>query len=173
MKNLKEKKYKSTAFSRGLLTIQGPTWLFRRVQVHWLFFFFFTATYTTLASGVLTCRYSRLCSSSSESDSWVFLASRTSSQARWSGVVSLSTPYRCRDRRAAHVCTQGARGQKIGAGPCCSGIGCTGLICLKAWYTLTHIQCAASGTSHPRCRLWLRPSTGLLSKGPDQSLQRG
>lgn len=94
-----------------------------------------------------------------------------SSQARWSGAVSPSMPYRCRDRRAAHVCIQGARGQKIGAGPCCSGNDCTGQICPKAWYTLTHIQCAASGTGHPHCRLWPRPDTGSPSKGPDQSLQ--
>lgn len=94
-----------------------------------------------------------------------------SSQAQWSGVVSLSTPYRCRDRTAAHACIQGARGQKNDAGPCCSGNGCTGPICLKAWYTLKHIQCAASGTGRPHCRLLQRPSTGLPSKGPDQSLQ--
>lgn len=38
MQSLKEKKSQTTSFSRGLLRIQGPTWLFNRVQVHWLFF---------------------------------------------------------------------------------------------------------------------------------------
>lgn len=131
---------------------------------------FFT-TYTIFDSHVLTYRCSQLCSSSSASGSWVFLAFRMNSQAQWSGVFSQSMPYRCRDRRAAHACIQGAHGQKIGAEPCCSGNGCTGLICLKSWYTLTHIQCVASGTGRPHCRLWPHPSTGLQLRDPDQSLQ--
>lgn len=38
MQSLKEKKSQTISFSRVLLSIQGPTWLFNRVQVRWHFF---------------------------------------------------------------------------------------------------------------------------------------
>lgn len=111
---------------------------------------------------VFTCTHSLPCRSVVEPGSWACPFLHKNKMARWFACGARRRLYRCRDRTAAHGCSQGEHDQRTFWVPCCILVGYMAQSGLMAECRLRRTLYEVSDTSHLCYTPWQRPGRGSL-----------